>query len=154
MTWATVGFDRKMLKINNALQAVGFTRFPRSRCPFTFRQGARKSTIDYVFTRGLQIESEEVASVYMTNHRPLRVRFRDVASNPDLQLDPAFGRAYPRSKTSLDQLEKEVAHLKLMKVLIGAISNLFSLSSHLSCYTFFIALHLYVRLVICVDDSA
>jgi hypothetical protein len=118
-----------MLKIDNALQAVGFTRFPRVRCPFTFRQGARKSTIDYVYTRGLQIENEEVAKIYMTNHRPLRVRFRSVASNPDLQLDSAFGRAYPRSKTSLDQFEKGVAHLPLMEVLTITYSSLISLYS-------------------------
>ncbi len=80
-----------MLKIDTALQTAGFVRFPRTRCPFTFRQGARKSTIDYVYTRGLEVVNEEVAKVFMTNHRPLRVKFRDVASNPDLQLGPALG---------------------------------------------------------------
>ncbi len=109
-----------MLKIDKALQTAGFSRFPRTRSPFTFRQGSRKSTIDYVYTRGLEIVSEEVAKVFMTNHRPLRVRFRDVASNPDLQLGPALGRAYVRSKTALDKLEQDVAQLSLMKVRITA----------------------------------
>ncbi len=110
------GYDRKFLKIDNALQAVGFLRFPRTRQPFTFRQEKRKSTIDYVYTRGIEVVSEEVVNVHITCHRPIRTVFRSVVSSSDLHLDSALGRAYPRSPNSFNSLEENIGSLALMKV--------------------------------------
>jgi hypothetical protein len=110
------GYDRKFLKLDTALQAAGFLRFPRTREPFTFRQEARKSTIDYVFTQSLEIQLEEVAEIFVTNHRPLRTIFKNVMTSPDLLLEQARGQAYPRSPRSLTDLEKHIPQLSLMKV--------------------------------------
>jgi hypothetical protein len=109
------GYDRKFLKIDVALQALSFKRFPRTRRPYTFRQAASKSTIDYVYTRGLDVEREEVTKVYITNHRPLRVLFNDTVIPSTLHMEQGLGKAYPRSSRSLDNIEKEITGLSLMK---------------------------------------
>jgi endonuclease/exonuclease/phosphatase family metal-dependent hydrolase len=112
------GYDRKFLKIDAALQNVGFSRFPLVRRPFTFRQERRKSTIDYVFTRGIRVIEQAVVKRYITNHRPICTRFQNEVLAPDLHLGQAFGRAYPRSSNSLNKLEMEIRDLPLMKVVL------------------------------------
>ncbi len=109
------GFDRKFLKIDTFLRDSGFARFPTTRQPFTFRQERRRSTIDYIFTRGLQLDAAEVAKVHITNHRPLRCVFRGLDLGPELHLDQALGRAYPRSPNSLARFEHEIKFLSLSK---------------------------------------
>jgi hypothetical protein len=64
----------------------------------------------------LEVEHEEVASVIITNHRPLRLRFSGHAAAPSLQLEKALGRAYPRSRNSFNSLEAQIPSLALMKV--------------------------------------
>ncbi len=121
-----------MLKIDNALRAAGFSRFPLTREPFTFRQGARKSTIDYIFTRGLKIVAEVVTQVFITNHRPLRITFQDTIPATSTQLQSALGRAYPRSATALAKLESDISQLALMKVF--KLYNIILLLSHYVCF--------------------
>jgi hypothetical protein len=111
------GFDRKFLKIDAGLREAGFSRFPRQRTPYTFRQAARRSTIDYIYHRGIVVTEEVVARIFLTNHRPVRVKFESTLTNIDLHLESALGRAYPRSPRSLDHVEDEIRNLPLMKVL-------------------------------------
>jgi hypothetical protein len=114
------GFDRKFLKISNRLQTMGFSREPANRRPFTFRQKNRRSTIDYIFHRGLVNVDFSIARIFLTNHRPIRLNFEVPRTSSSLHLDPSRGRAYPRSKNSLDKLEKEINGLLLMKVIAHA----------------------------------
>jgi hypothetical protein len=111
------GFDRKFLKIDAAFRDAGFSRYPIRRQPYTFRQKARRSTIDYIYHRGVTVTNEAVARIFLTNHRPIRITFASSAVNADLQLDPALGRAYPRSPRSLDSIESSIRELSLMKVI-------------------------------------
>ncbi len=120
------GFDRKFLKIDTSLRSAGFERFPQARRPFTFRQGARQSTIDYLFTRGLVRTHVEVAKVYITNHRPISARFQCEVQGQELHLEQAYGRAYPRSSKALKHLEDEIRDLSLFKVVAFDIFYLLS----------------------------
>jgi hypothetical protein len=40
---------------------VGFSSFPKSERPFTFRSGSNFSTIDYALVRGAQVSQFQVA---------------------------------------------------------------------------------------------
>jgi hypothetical protein len=123
------------LKIDNALQATGFSRFPRTRRPFTFRQERRKSTIDYIYSRGIRVVKEEVSKVYITNHRPVRIVFEGTLPPSNFRLEKALGKAYARSKTALARFEDEITSLKLMKVLVNLLVLDFMLSYILQILT-------------------
>ncbi len=111
------GFDRKFLKIDEAFRDAGFSRFPLKRQPYTFRQKSRRSTIDYIYHRGVTVSSSAVGRIYITNHRPISITFQTCMVSHDLQLAPALGRAYPRSSKSLDNIESGICELSLMKVI-------------------------------------
>jgi hypothetical protein len=58
---ATSKEDEYTQLIDNNLQNVGFSRYPSSERPFTYRSGKSFSTIDYTFVRNVKVDDFAVA---------------------------------------------------------------------------------------------
>jgi hypothetical protein len=53
--------DEYVTQLDTGLSSSGFTRFPLTERPFTYRSGKSFSTIDYAFTRNLEVQAFSVA---------------------------------------------------------------------------------------------
>lgn len=80
-------FDRSFTTLDTTFRFEGWLRFPATATT-TYRQGSRASTIDYIFSMGLESPGFQVEKKFIALHRPLSFIFFISSRCPTLRHPP------------------------------------------------------------------
>jgi hypothetical protein len=57
------------------MKEEGYAIFPNSAKQATYRSGVTSSTIDFVFHRQVQVKQQDIARIFIAQHKPITCSF-------------------------------------------------------------------------------
>lgn len=116
-------FDNLFTNFDLGLRRDGYVRFPETEA-VTYRNGAHRSTLDYIFTCGVVSSSFVVHRRFITQHRPIGLTFEiPTCNNLNQNLAVSFssfrlkkGRSVEDIQNALSVLLQEFEHVPLLNI--------------------------------------